>query len=134
MVISCLPNVLTAWYSTFYCPSNHADINANVIENQIKHFMRAHELMLHNISLGYAIAWENRVMASIKKRGIQSAFYRLGLLYLFLNFPNIKHIASVLQQDGMTFNHGNSVLHSLFKCIDNMYFFPTFVSQLIVAK
>ena len=31
----------------------------------------------------------------IKKRRIPSAFYRLGLLYLFLNFPNIKHIASL---------------------------------------
>ena len=51
--------------------------------------------MLRNISFGYAIAWENRVMASIKKRRIPSAFCRLGLLYLFLNFPNIKHIASL---------------------------------------
>ena len=43
MVISSLPNVLTAWYSALYCPSNHSDINANVIRNLIKHFMRAHE-------------------------------------------------------------------------------------------
>ena len=55
--------------------------------------MRAHELMLCNISIGYAIVRENRVMASIKKRRIPTAFYRLALLYLFLNFPNIKHIA-----------------------------------------
>ena len=34
-------------------------------------------------------------MASIKKTRIPSAFYKLGLLYLFLNFPNIKHIASL---------------------------------------
>ena len=34
-------------------------------------------------------------MASIKKRRIPSAFYRLGLVYLFLNFPNIKHVASL---------------------------------------
>ena len=63
-------------------------------ENQIKHFMRDHELTLRNISIGYAIVWENRVMASIKKRRIPSAFYWLSLLYfIFLNFPNIKHIA-----------------------------------------
>uniref|UniRef100_A0A674AWQ7 Uncharacterized protein n=1 Tax=Salmo trutta TaxID=8032 RepID=A0A674AWQ7_SALTR len=31
-------------------------------------------------------------MASITKRTIPSAFYRLGLVYLFLNFPNIWHI------------------------------------------
>ena len=51
--------------------------------------------MLHNISIGYAIAQEHRGMASIKKKRIPSAFYRLGQLYLFLNFPNIKHIASL---------------------------------------
>ena len=55
MVISSLPNMLTAWYSALYCPSNHSDINANVFENLIKHFMMAHELMLHNISIGNAI-------------------------------------------------------------------------------
>jgi hypothetical protein len=86
LVISSLPNVLTAWYSALYCPSNHSDINANVFENLIEHFMRAHELMLRNISISYAIAGEN------KKRRIPSAFYRLGLLYLFINLPNIKHI------------------------------------------
>ena len=64
MVISCLPNLLTAWYSALYCPSNYFDINANVFENRIKHLMRAHELMLLNISISYAIAGENRVMAS----------------------------------------------------------------------
>ena len=127
MVISSLPNLLTAWYSALYCPSNHSDINANVIENLIKHFMRAHELMLHKISTGNAIAWENRVMASTRKRRIPSAFYRLGLLYLFLNFPNIKHIASLYNRSiaylaGMKMNHGKSVLHSLFKCTDDMYF------------
>ena len=125
MVISSLPNLLTAWYSALHCPSNHSDINANVIENLIKHFMRAHELMLCNISIGYAIAWENRVMASIKKRRIQSAFFKLGLLYLFLSFPNIKHIAylynrSIAYLAGMKINHKKSVLHSLFKCIDVM--------------
>ena len=52
MVISSLPNLLTVWYSALYCPSNHSDINTNVI----KHFMRANELMLHNISIGYTIA------------------------------------------------------------------------------
>ena len=67
MVISSLPNLLTAWYSALYCPSNHSHINANVIKNLIKHFMRAHELILRNISIGYAIAGENRVMTSIKK-------------------------------------------------------------------
>jgi hypothetical protein len=50
MVISSLPTLLTA------CPSNHSEINANVFENLIKHFMRAHELMLRKISIGYAIA------------------------------------------------------------------------------
>jgi hypothetical protein len=55
MVISSLPNLLTAWYSTLHCTSNHSDINANVIENVIKHYMRAQELMLRNISMGYAI-------------------------------------------------------------------------------
>ena len=52
LVISSLPNLLTAWYSALYCPSNHSD----VFENLIKHFMRAHELMLRNISIGYVIA------------------------------------------------------------------------------
>jgi hypothetical protein len=41
MVISSLPNVLTAWYSALYCPYHHSDINTNVVENLIKHFMRA---------------------------------------------------------------------------------------------
>jgi hypothetical protein len=31
--------------------------------------MRSHELMLLNISIGYAIAGENRVKAAIIKRG-----------------------------------------------------------------
>ena len=48
MVISSLQKLLTAWYSALDCPSNHYDINANVIENLIKHFMRAHELMLQH--------------------------------------------------------------------------------------
>ena len=88
MVISNLPNVITAWYSALYCPSNHSDINANVIKNRRKkHLMRAQELMLLNISKGYEIAWEN---SDVKKRRIPSVFYRLGLLYLFLNLPNIK--------------------------------------------
>ena len=51
-VISSLPDLLIAWYSARYCPSNHSDINANVIENLIKHFMRAHVVQhlyrLHN--------------------------------------------------------------------------------------
>ena len=55
LVINSLPNLLTAWYSALYCPSTHSDINANVIENRIKHFMRAHELMLSNISIGSAL-------------------------------------------------------------------------------
>jgi hypothetical protein len=70
MVISSLPKLLTAWYSALYCPSNHSDINANVFENLIKHFIRAHEFMLRNISIGYAFAGENRVMASTKNRRI----------------------------------------------------------------
>ena len=57
--------------------------------------MSAHELMLPHISIGYAIAGENAVMAANKNMRILSAFYRLGLLYLFLNFPNIKHIAYI---------------------------------------
>ena len=65
-------------------------------------------------------------MASIKKRRIPSAFYRLGLLYLFLNFPNIKHIAylynrSIVYLAGMKMNHGKNVLHSLLKRRDDMY-------------
>ena len=86
MIISSLPNLLNAWYSALYCPSDHSDINADVNENLIKHFMRAHVLMLRNISIGYAIAIENRVMASVKKSRNLSAFHRLGLLYLPLNF------------------------------------------------
>ena len=62
------------------------------------------------------------LMASIKKRRVSSAFYRLGLLYLFLNFPNIKHIALLYNRSidylaGMKMNHGKCVLHSLFKYI-----------------
>jgi hypothetical protein len=37
MVIS-PPNLLICL--VLYCPSDHSDINANVLENQIKHFMR----------------------------------------------------------------------------------------------
>jgi hypothetical protein len=35
------------------------------MENLIKHFMKAHEFMLRNISIGYTSARENTVMASI---------------------------------------------------------------------
>ena len=124
MVISSLPNLLTTWYSALNCPSNHSNINTNVIESQIKQFMRAHVLMLRNISVGYAIARENRVLMASIKRGSPSALYRLGLLYLFLNFPNIKHIASLYNRSiaylaSMAMNQGKSILHSLF-----MYCFP----------
>jgi hypothetical protein len=66
-------------------------------------------------------------MASIKKRRIPSAFYRLSLLYLFLNSPNIKHIASLYNRSiaylaGMKMNSGKSVLHMLIKCIDYVFF------------
>ena len=76
--------------------------------------------MLRNISTGYAIAGENRVMASIKKRRIPSAFKRLDLLYLFINFPSIKHIAclcnrSIAYLAGMKMNHWKSILHLIFK-------------------
>ena len=111
MVISSLPNLLTAWYSALYCPSNHSNMNANVFKNRFKHFMRAHELMMRNISIGYAIAQENRGMASTKKRRIPAAFYRLGLLYLFLNFPNINvyiYNRSIAYLAGMKINHGKS--------------------------
>jgi hypothetical protein len=91
MVISSLPNLLTAWYSALYCPFNHSDINANELVNPIKHFMRAHQLMLRNISIGYAIAQENRMMASTKKRRIRfllayiyfSTFLILNTLLIF---------------------------------------------------
>jgi hypothetical protein len=88
--------------------------------------MRAQELMLGNISIGCAIVQENRVMASTKKRRIPSDFYRLGLLYLFPNFPNIKHIAYIYNRSiaylaGMKMNHGTSVLRLLFKCIDDVF-------------
>jgi hypothetical protein len=64
--------------------------------------------MLSNISIGYAIMRENRVMASMA-----SAFCRLGLLYLFLNFPNIKHMAYLHNRiiaylAGMKMDHGKS--------------------------
>ena len=54
----------------------------------------------------------------------------IGLLYLLLKCPNIKHIAYLYSRSlaylaGMKINHGKSVLHSLFKCIDNIYFFPS---------
>ena len=67
-----------------------------------------------------------QVMAANKKK-IPSAFYRLGLQYLFLNFPNIKHrLYSCCKYKqylaGMKINH--SVLHSLYKCIFDIYFFP----------
>ena len=55
--------------------------------------------MWHSISISYAIAGENRVMAANKKRRISWVFYRLGLLYLFLIFPNIMHIAYNLQKE-----------------------------------
>ena len=101
--------------------------NANIFKNLIKHFMRAHELMLCIISIGYAITPENRVMVTNKKRRIPSVFYRLGLLYLFINFPNIKHIAylynrSIAYLACMKMNHRKSDLHSLIKCVDDMYF------------
>ena len=54
---------------------------------------------------------EKRVMASNKKRRIPSAFYRLDLLYLLLNFPYIKHIGYIYNMRvaylaGMKINHG----------------------------
>ena len=63
--------------------------------------MSAHELMLRNISIGYAITICFR---------IPSAFYRQGLVYLFLNFLDIKHIVyiynmSIDYQAGMKINH-----------------------------
>ena len=42
LVISSLPNVLTACYSALYCPSNHSDINANVIEKTLHESPWAH--------------------------------------------------------------------------------------------
>jgi hypothetical protein len=110
--------LLTAWYWALYCPSNYSDVNANVIENLIKHFTRAHWAHVAQHSVGYAIA---RVMANIKKRRIPSAFYRLGLLYFYFStFLILTHIAylynrSIAYLAGMKMN-----LHSLFKC---MYFF-----------
>ena len=56
LVICALQNLLTAWYSALYSLSNHSDINAKVVINLIKHFMRAQELVLRNIFIGYAIA------------------------------------------------------------------------------
>ena len=127
LAVSSLPNLLTAWYSALNCPSNHSDINANEFENLIKHFMRAH-VAQHFYSL--CNCRRKRVMASIKKRRIPS-FYRLGLLCLFLNSPNIKHVAYIYNRSiaylaGMKEknNTGKCILHSLFKCIDDMYFFP----------
>ena len=84
---------------------------------------------MSNISIVYAIMGENRVMASNKKRRIPSAFYRLGLLFLLLNCPNIKHIACIYNSSitylaGMKINQGKSVLHSLFKYIHDIDFFP----------
>ena len=38
-------------------------------------------------------------MATNKKTRIPSAFYRLEQLYLFLNFPNIKHIAYIYNRN-----------------------------------
>jgi hypothetical protein len=35
--------VLLAWYSGLYCPSNHSDINAN--ENHIKHLSKQYVLL-----------------------------------------------------------------------------------------
>ena len=69
------------------------------------------------------------------KRKIPSAFYRLGLLYLFLNFPNIKHIAylynrSIAYLAGMKISHGKNRLHSLFKYIEDMCcFFASVLRQ-----
>jgi hypothetical protein len=63
-------------------------------------------------------------MASIKKRRIPSAFYKLGLLHLLINIPNIKHIASLYNRSIASLaemNHGKSILHSLFKCIDGIF-------------
>ena len=64
--------------------------------------------MLRNISIGYAIARENRVMASTENRRIS---FLLGLLYFFLNFANTKHIAYIYNRNiaylaGMQINHG----------------------------
>ena len=44
-----------------------------------------------------------------------------------LNFPNIRHIAYIYNRiiahlAGMKMNHGKSVLHLLFKCIDYAFF------------
>ena len=95
--------------------------------------------MLHNISIGYTIAWENNIvlMACIKKGKDPSALDRLGLMYLFLNFPNIKHITSLYNRSkaylaGRKMNHGKGVIHALLKCIDDMYIFsPAPVLRLV---
>jgi hypothetical protein len=50
------------------------------------------------------------MVASIKKRSIPSAFYELGLQYLFLNLPNIKHIASL-------YNRSKAYLAGILKMI-----------------
>ena len=88
--------------------------------------MRAHEFMLRNISIGYIIARENRVMASIKKRRIPLDFYRLDLLYFstFLILSTLLNISrSIAYLVGIKVNYRKSVLHDLFKCRDYMYFF-----------
>jgi hypothetical protein len=59
--------MVTVLPPALFYPSNHSDVNANVFENLIKHCMRVLGLMLRNISIGYAIAGENRVMGSTKK-------------------------------------------------------------------
>ena len=103
LVISSLPNLVTAWYSALYCPSNHSDINANVKYNQT--------LSLCCVTFLQAMQLREKMeMVSTKNRRIPSAFYRLGLPYLFLNFPNIKHIAyiynrSIAYLSGMKINH-----------------------------
>jgi hypothetical protein len=57
MVISSPPNLLTAWYSALYCPSNHSDINANVVKKSNQTLRESpHERMMRHISIGYAIA------------------------------------------------------------------------------
>jgi hypothetical protein len=66
-------------------------------------------------------SWELREKTSIKKEDPISFLYAGPTL--FINFPNNKHIASLYNRSiaylaGMKMNHGKSVLHSLFKCID----------------
>jgi hypothetical protein len=78
--------------------------------------------MFWNISIGFAIVWGyTEFWWPLKNKQVPSAFYRLCLLCLFLNFPNMKQIASFYNRSVWKWSIGKAspirFLSELMTCI-----------------